>query len=233
MSSFEAAASTLSGPAAERTAFLKKVGLFTFLGLFGASVLGVLSTYLIVPTVASMGQYGVMIFFFGTFAIAHWVARSMVYGSMKLPGFILAVAAEGVSLGLILWVTVASLGMAGGMGLIVQCMMITAATAGGMLLYVWFNKSEFSWLKAGLAMVTVPMLFAMVLGAVWPLGGVLGLGITALFVLVSAAGLLYRLNHVVHELDTDQHIEGAYEITMGILILFWNLLSLLLKLTRR
>jgi FtsH-binding integral membrane protein len=122
--------------------------------------------------------------------------------------------------------------MSGGIGLVVQCMMITAAPAGGMLLYVWFNKSEFSWLKAGLAMVTVPMLLAMVLGVVWPVGGAIGLGITALFVVVSAAGLLYRLNHVVHELDTDQHIEGAYEITMGILILFWNLLSLLNKLRR-
>jgi FtsH-binding integral membrane protein len=67
---------------------------------------------------------------------------------------------------------------------------------------------------------------------VWPVQGVLGLVISLVFVVVSAGGLLYRLNHVVHELDTDQHIEGAYEITMGILILFWNLLSLLNKFRR-
>lgn len=232
MSSFESAASALSGPAAERAAFLKKVGLFTFVGLAGAGVLGILSTYLVMPVVARAGDIGVLVFFFGTFGLSHFVARKMVYGEAKMPGFVLAVVGEGASLGLILLYTLQNFGMAGGIGLIVQCMMITSATAGGMLLYVWFNKSDFSWLKAGLAMVTVPMLLAMVLGVVWPVGGVLGLVITAGFVVVSAAGLLYRLNHVVHELDTDQHIEGAYEITMGILILFWNLLSLLNKLRR-
>jgi len=39
--------------------------------------------------------------------------------------------------------------------------------------------------------------------------------------------LLYRLNFVVHALDEDQKVEGAFEITMGILILLWNILSLL------
>ena len=33
--------------------------------------------------------------------------------------------------------------------------------------------------------------------------------------------------------NTQQHIEGAYMITMGILILFWNILSLLMRLNRR
>jgi FtsH-binding integral membrane protein len=232
MSSFESSAAAISGPASERIAFLRKVGVFTFFGLLGASVLGVLSTSLIVPRIAGFGSFGMLGFFFATFAIAHWVARGMVYGSMKMPGFILAIVGEGVSLGLILFITLANFGMLEGFGIITQCMMITAASAGGMLLYVWFNKSEFSWLKAGLAMVSVPMLLAMVLFAVWPVQGVLGLVISLVFVVVSAGGLLYRLNHVVHELDTDQHIEGAYEITMGILILFWNLLSLLNKFRR-
>ena len=37
----------------------------------------------------------------------------------------------------------------------------------------------------------------------------------------------------MHKLNTQQHIEGAYMITMGILILFWNILSLLMRLNRR
>jgi FtsH-binding integral membrane protein len=232
MSSYESAASSLSGPSAERHAFLKKVGLFTFIGLTAAGALGIVSTYTVTPAIASMGSLPTLAFFFGTFALAHWVARGMVYGSAKMPGFILAIAAEGLSLGLILLMTISNFGVAGGLGLITQCLMITAATAGGMLLYVWFNKGEFSWLKAGLAVVTVPMLLCMVLLVVWPIGGALGLLISAGFVVVSAGGLLYRLNFVVHELDTEQHIEGAYEITMGILILFWNLLSLLNRLRR-
>ena len=46
-------------------------------------------------------------------------------------------------------------------------------------------------------------------------------------------GLLYNLNQVMHTLSTDQHIGGAYTITMGLLVLFWNLLVLLMRLQSR
>ena len=57
--------------------------------------------------------------------------------------------------------------------------------------------------------------------------------LSAVFVVVSAAGLLYQVNQVIHRLRTDMHIEGAYLITMGVLVLFWNLLSLLMRLNGR
>jgi len=31
----------------------------------------------------------------------------------------------------------------------------------------------------------------------------------------------------------DQHIESAYELTMGLLVLFWNVIVLLMRLQRR
>ena len=75
------------------------------------------------------------------------------------------------------------------------------------------------------------MMVLMVLSFVFPIGGTLGLLLTGVFVVVSAAGLLYQINAVMHQLRTDQHVEGSYMITMGVLILFWNLLSLLIQLT--
>jgi FtsH-binding integral membrane protein len=223
-----------SGPSPERYAFLRKVGLWTFAGLVAAGVISIGSTALVAPVVFQMGSWAALIVIFGTFALSHWVARKMVYSeSTKIPGFVIAIAGEGIALGFLLLVTVLNFGMAQGTGLIVQCMMITAASAGGMLLYVWFSKGEFKWLKALLAMLFMPMLVMMVLQVFWPVGGVIGLIISAVFVVVSAAGLLYRLNYVVHELDTHQHVEGAYEITMGILVLFWNLLQLLNRLKGR
>lgn len=232
MSSYEGAAAGLSGPSVERHAFLKKVGITTFAALAVSGVLGVVSTRLIAPAIYSVGSMLATVVIFGSFAISHWVARKMVYGSAKMPGLVLAVIGEGLAMGFILLMTVSNFGVAGGMGVIAQCMLLTSAAAGGMLLYVWFSKGTFSWLKAGLSVLSIPMIVLMVLQVVWPIGGVFGLVLCAGFVVVSAGGLLYRLNYVVHELNTDQHIEGAYEITMGILVLFWNLLSLLSRFRR-
>jgi FtsH-binding integral membrane protein len=226
MSDF-AAASSFSGPSEARLGFLRRVGVFTFVGLTLAAIIGAVSMFTIAPAVYSMGRWGGLIVVLGTWALAHFVCRSMVYGSAKLPGFFLAAAAEGVALGFLLLSTVALSGADVGMGLIAQALGLTAMTAFGMLVYVWFNKSSFSLVKAGLSMAFFPMLALMALQLFFPMGGVFGLIISVAFVLFSAAALLYRLNLVVHELNTDQHLEGAYEITMGILVLFWNLLNLL------
>ena len=57
--------------------------------------------------------------------------------------------------------------------------------------------------------------------------------LAGVLVLVSAGGLLYQINSVIHKLHTDQHIEGAYLITLSVLVLFWNILVLLMRLNRR
>ena len=65
------------------------------------------------------------------------------------------------------------------------------------------------------------------------LGGTGGIVVSSIFVLVSAAGLLYQINRVLHHYTTDMHMEGAYTITIGVVVLFWNILSLLMRLRRR
>ena len=47
------------------------------------------------------------------------------------------------------------------------------------------------------------------------------------------AALLYRVNAVVHHFSTDMTVEGGYLIAIGVIVLFWNILSLLLRLRRR
>jgi hypothetical protein len=41
------------------------------------------------------------------------------------------------------------------------------------------------------------------------------------------------LNTVVHEFDDDMHIEASYEISMSLLVLLWNIISLLNRLRDR
>ena len=89
-------------------------------------------------------------------------------------------------------------------------------------------------LGAVLSAVGIPMIVLMVVSFAFPglFSGPVGIGLTALFVLISAGGLLYQINTVLHKLRTDMHIEGAYLITLGVLVLFWNILSLLMSLSR-
>ena len=233
-------APAVSGPSEARLAFLRKVGVFTFIALAVSAVIAVVSTFTIAPVVYSMGRWGGFVAVLGSFAISHYVARKMVYGSAKVPGFILAVVFEGISFGFLLLSTISYMPVGGtpeqafieGMGIIAKAMAITAASGAGMLVYVWFNKSELNMVKAGLSILGLPMLVLMVLQFVFPIGGTLGLIICAVFVVASGAALLYRLNSVVHEYSEDQHIEAAYEISMALLVLLWNVISLLNRLRR-
>jgi hypothetical protein len=66
----------------------------------------------------------------------------------------------------------------------------------------------------------------------WTFGGVFGLVLCGVFVVASGASLLYALNVVVHEMDDDMHVEAAYEITMKLLVLLWNIIQLLNRVRR-
>ena len=234
MATYASAAPAISGPSEERHAFLKRVAVWTVIGLAAAAVIGAVSTFTLAPLVFSISPWGGTIVMLATFALAHFVARKMVYSGAKVPGFVLAVVSEGVAFGMLLLVVIARLGMSGGQLLVAQALGLTALAAVGMLLYVWFNKSELKLVGAFLSIAFVPMLVLMALGVFFPhwFGGTLGIVIAAVFVVVSAAGLLYRLNFVVHNLETDQHVEGAYEVTMGVLVLLWNIITLLMRLRR-
>ncbi|HEY1099488.1 MAG TPA: Bax inhibitor-1 family protein [Myxococcota bacterium] len=236
MSVASAYAPAVSGPSEARLAFLRKVAVWTFLSLVGAAVIAVVSTLTIAPLVYGLGRWGALIAILGAFALSHYVARGMVYGDAKVPGLVLGIVGEGVSFGFLLLSTLSfggPEGMAEGFRIIATAMGITAASAAGMLLYVWFNKSELSLVKAGLSMLGLPMLVLMAVSFIFPFGGVFGLIICAVFVVASAAALLYRLNTVVHEFDERQHIEAAYEISMSLLVLLWNVISLLNRLRDR
>lgn len=233
-------APAVSGPSEARLAFMRRVGVFTFIGLAVAALVAVVSMVTVAPVVFSLGSWGGFVAVLGSFAISHYVARKMIYGGAKIPGFILGVVFEGVSFGFLLLSTIAFVPVGGtaegsaaaGFAVIAQAMTITAASGLGMLVYVWFNKSELNLVKAGLSVLGFPMLILMVMQFIFPVGGLLGLVICGFFVVASGAALLYRLNLVVHSYEEDQHIEAAYEISMALLVLLWNVITLLNRLRR-
>jgi len=225
--------------ASERVTYLQRVLLYTLGGLSVSGAVGVVTAAFIyvLGSVAPglvFNQLVMLGTILGSFAIAQYVAPRLVFGEQKLLGFGLAVVFQGVAMGyLLLSAIIMTLGDVP--WLIGAALALTASTGFGMVAYVWSKPREFSFIKAGLSAIGLPMLVLMGVSFVFPslFGGPLGIVLSAVFVVVSAAGLLYQVNQVLHRLDTDMHIEGAYLITMGVLVLFWNILTLLMRLTRR
>ncbi len=227
--------------AADRVEYLQKVLLWTSVGLFVSGVTGTVSA-LGLSLAASIGlgflfnQWVSLAIIFGAYGVAHYVAPKMVFGRAKVLGFGLAAVAQGISMGYLLLFAVMVGAQSGSpFGLVGTALGLTAVTGVGLTAYVWTGPKNFGMLGAALSAMFLPMLILMGITFVMPglIGGMLGVALSALFVAVSVGGLLYQINVVMHRLNTQQHIEGAYMITMGVLVLFWNLLSLLMRLSGR
>ena len=223
----------------DRVEYLKKVMAWTVSGLFFAGLTGVAMAALLLSLPAGhilLHHYVSLGIILGSFAIAQYVAPSMVFGDNKVAGFVMANVAQGVAMGYLLSTAVlVSLGQTGSaFSLVGTALTMTALTGGGILAYIMSGPKDFSILGGALSALGLPMLILMGVSFVMPslFGGTLGIILCGVFVVISAAGLLYQTNAVVHKLRTDQHIEGSYLISMGILVLFWNILTLLMSLSR-
>jgi FtsH-binding integral membrane protein len=221
-----------------RTAFFRRVGVWTMLGLIIAFAFGGLSAIAVASVPILQGRWAMMGIIFGCMFVTNSVAQRMVSGDAKIPGFLLGTAAEGVALGYIMLgaVLVGADAFGPGAGaftLLAQAAGLTLLSGLGMLSYVWTAPRDLSMVRGLLQVAGVPMLVLMVVSFVFPIGGFFGLLLSFVFIAISSAGLLYSLNQVMHVCRTDQHMEGAYAISIGILVLFWNILSLLMKLQSR
>ncbi|MEP7028242.1 MAG: Bax inhibitor-1 family protein [Candidatus Eisenbacteria bacterium] len=220
-----------------RSAYLRRVLGITVFGLGLAAVVGIASTMFIATQPWLLSGYGPLILILGLWAITNFVARPMVFGTAKWPGFLLGTISQGAAMGFILLVgiVVSQQAFASPFRLVGTALGITLCTGIGLAIYVSAERREFSLLRAGLSATFIPMLILMAVSFAFPnfLGGPIGIAVGGVFVLVSAAGLLYQLNLVMHEFSEDMAIEGAYIVTIGLLILFWNVLSLLTRIFRR
>jgi FtsH-binding integral membrane protein len=222
---------------ADRITFLRRTLAWTAGGIGIASVTGVASAVALATMPWLLTGYMPMILILGCWAVTNFVARPMVFGEQKAVGFVIGNVAQGLAMGFLLLVAAYASSAAVGnpLALILLAMGLTGFTGLGMGAYVWTIKRDFSLIGAGLSALFIPMLILMAVSFAFPafFGGALGLVLGGVFVVISAAGLLYQLNAVIHTFRTDMHVEGAYTISIGVLVLFWNILSFLVRLTSR
>lgn len=217
----------------ERSTFLQQVALRTLGALCVTAVAAVLSMFLVAPAVFGMGTIAVLLCVYGGLFGAQFLGRKMVYGQAKVAGVVVGSSLQGLALGFLLLMAVATTAPGEGLQIIGYALLMMVLSVAAMLLYVSNEPRDFSMLRAGLAMAGIPMLVLMGLQFVIPAEGMLGLVVSGVFLLVSVGALLYRLNVVLREFPPYAATEAAFELSLGIVIFFWNLLSFLLRMRRR
>ncbi len=223
---------------AERVAFLKQVGLKTFGSLMITAVAAVAMMTAIANVSALSHRYVALAVMLGGIYGAQFIGNRMTASAdsgTRTMGFVLGSALSGIALSYV--VASAAIVSASAFGnpynLILQAGGLVFLTMLGMVAYLMSGPKELNWLRAGLSVLFLPMLGLMAVMWFFPVGGAFGLIFSGLFVLVSAGSLLYSLNQVMHQMPTSMSTAAAFSISTGIVILFWNILALLMRLTSR
>lgn len=229
----------IESPVEERVSYLRKVGALTFVGVGTSVAVGTASAFVFAMFPVLMSGWFPMLIAFGCFGAAHYGAQAIVVNSesqaMKLVGFFGGTVFQGIAMGMILLVA-AAIGadvFGNPLAIPLQAFGIVGAAAFAMMAWLMTGPRNLSWIRGAMAVLWLPMLVAMVLTWAMPIGGLLGIGLSLVFVVVSGMSLLYQLDVVTNKMSTHQHVEGAYFITMSLLVLLWNVIVLLSRLNRR
>src|SRR5262245_55645505 len=185
-----------SAPSAVRSAYLRRVAALSFAGLLLVAVAGVGSMLFLGTHLNLLRGWTSMLIILGCWAVTNFVAQPMVFGTgSKAAGFVLGTVTQGLALGFLLLVAVLLSRQQFGNPFTFIGMAVTLTTVAGIgiTIYAASEKREFSILRAGLAALSLPMLALMAMSFAFPqwFGGGLGIALSAIFVIVSAAGLTY------------------------------------------
>ena len=221
-----------------RVAFLRNVGGMTLMGLVFASVMSVASMVAVVAIPALQGRWAAIGIMLGAMFGARFIGDGMVNSpdrTTQLGGFAVGTGLQGIAMGyLMLAATSLSYELYSNAFLIIgQGLGLVGLTVVGMVAYLLSGPKNLSMIGGAMAALSLPMLALMVVSFVLPINGPFGILLSLLFVGLSAGGLLFNLNQVMHRMSTDMVVPAAYHVTLGMLVLFWNVMTLLMRLQRR
>ena len=222
-----------------RVTYLRQVAMLTLGSLVITAVSAVVWMYMIgmFPEVLTQTYVAMGIMLGGIYG-AQFLGNNMVASQSqgtRITGFVLGSSLSGIALSYVVGAA-AILGaevFGDPLRLIVQAGGLVAMTVLGMVIYLMTGPRNLSTLGSILGVLWLPMLGLMAVTWLFPVGGTMGLVFSAIFVAVSAGGLLYSLNQVMHQYSTDMVMAGAFHISTSIVVLFWNILTLLMRLTSR
>jgi hypothetical protein len=219
-----------------RVAFLRKVGGMTFLGLVFAGITSMVSMAAVLNVTALQNQWVSLAVMLGAIFGSRFIGDSLVNNrSTELLGFAVGTGLQGIAMGyLMLTAVMLSIELYSNPVVVLgQALGLVGLTVVGMVAYLLTGPKNLSMIGGAMAALSLPMLALMVISFVFPIGGPFGILLSLLFVGLSAGGLLFNLNQVMHRMSTDMVVPAAYHVTLGMLVLFWNVLTLLMRLQDR
>ena len=199
---------------------------------------GTISAALLMVLPVMLNQMVSIVVMLGSWGIVHFVARPMVYSSSsssRATGFVLGAAFQGIAMGyLLLAAVMTSLDLFGNPFILIgQALGLTGLTAFGMMVYLLTGPKKLNYIAAIMPMLGLPMIVLMVISFVFPVTGTFGILLSGAFVAFSAIGLLYQLNVVIHKMPAEMATQASFEVMIGLLVLFWNILSFIIRMQRR
>lgn len=227
----------------ERIDFIRKVYSLVFLGIlfFSASIaLPVLGSeyFFDIPVLSDifwlstqLPWWAALLLIIGSSFVVH--AVSMVRGLNLVAFFAMSFLWAFLTIPMIA-MTFAIGGHLGGLMMIVQAAGLTTLVFGGLTVYVFVTKKDFSFMR-GFLMVGL----FLSLGAIIALGvgsmlgwvqemGPLNIGLSIILVLLFAGYVLYDTSNVIHHYATDMVVPAALALMVDFIILFRQILFLII-----
>jgi len=222
--------SVSTGAVTDRMAFLKKV----YAWMTGALVLCAVGAYASVQSgvaarMLGLGLMGHLLVFAGWMGLAF-----VVQAVRKTPVVnVIAFATYGLFTGLVISdiILVAMLmgDMIAGstMTYIYQAFGLTAGVFGGLSIYAFFTKQDFSWMRGMLVVGTVALIGLSIVNwffqATW-----FSLAVSFGVVLLFSGWVLYNTQKIMREYPMDEHIAASVTLFTDFVVLFVHILRLLL-----
>jgi len=113
--------------------------------------------------------------------------------------------------------------------LLMQAGIITVGLFGGLSAVVYFSGKDFSFLKSAITIGTIIAVVAIVAGIAF--GFDLGLFFSVAMVILAAGSILYQTSNMIHHYRTTQHVAAALGLFGSLMLLFWYVLSILIRLS--
>jgi hypothetical protein len=217
-----------------RAAFVRR----TYLHLAGAVAAFVGLEFLLLnsPVAPAMlkfisgNQYGWLLFL-GAFIVAGWAGRSLA-SNVKSPaaqyaGLAAYVAAEALIFVPLLYVAARY----SSPDVLPSAAILTGTLFLGLTIVAFATRRDFSFLRGILGVGGMVALGLIVCGVLFGFG--LGLWFSFAMVGLACAAILYDTSKVIHQFRTDQHVAAALELFASVALLFWYVLSILLRMSRK
>ncbi len=218
----------------ERSQFIRR----TYGHLAGAvGLFVVLEYYLIQSPLAeamlkfiSGSSYG-WLMILGGFIAAGWLARGMAANagsrSMQYIGLGLYVLAEAIIFVPILYIAAYYSS---------PDVLPTAATITGLLFlsltFIAFStRKDFSFLRGALTIGGFVAIGLIVAGTIF--GFTLGLAFSVFMVALAGGAILYDTSKIIHHYSTDRYVGAALELFASVALLFWYILRIVMRFSRR